>query len=57
MNPIDLKETTMDISTRKLLKVVLSEYNQDEDYILLDNLMGKETEVRKELIREMQEEV
>jgi len=59
MSPAQLKETTMDINKRTLLKVVLPNENDPENMdsiketsVLLENLMGKNPEARYQFIQE-----
>ena len=46
MNPSQLKETTMDIRTRKLIQISLNLSILKETNELVDNLMGKNPEYR-----------
>ena len=46
MNPSQLKETTMDIRTRKLIQIGLNLSVLKETNELVDNLMGKNPEYR-----------
>ena len=41
MNPLQLKETTMDIKTRRLIQINLNLSLQKETNELVDNLMAK----------------
>ncbi|MDR3325775.1 MAG: DNA topoisomerase IV subunit B [Rhodospirillaceae bacterium] len=59
MPPHQLKETTMDPKMRKLLRVVVPQGSTDEDYqdvkktfLLVDSLMGKNSELRFQFIKE-----
>ena len=46
MNPSQLKETTMDIKTRRLIQISLNLNILKETNELVDNLMGKNPEYR-----------
>ena len=46
MNPSQLKETTMDIRTRRLIQISLNLNLLEETNELVDNLMGKNPEYR-----------
>ena len=46
MNPSQLKETTMDIKTRRLIQISLNLSFIEETNKLVDNLMGKNPEYR-----------
>ena len=46
MNPSQLKETTMDIKTRRLIQISLNLSVLEETNELVDNLMGKNPEYR-----------
>jgi topoisomerase-4 subunit B len=46
MNPSQLKETTMDIKTRRLIQISLDLRLLKETNELVDNLMGKNPEYR-----------
>ena len=52
MDSKDLKETTMDISTRKLIKVQIDDEEPGETDRLVEQLMGKKPEARYEYIQE-----
>ena len=52
MDAKDLKETTMDISTRKLIKVQIDDEEPGETDKLVEQLMGKKPEARYEYIQE-----
>ena len=52
MNAKDLKETTMDPETRKLIRVTIDEDEQGETVNLVERLMGKKPEMRFEYIQE-----
>jgi len=52
MMPADLKETTMDPSTRTLARVVLDEKGEPAFEALVETLMGKKAEKRFEYIQE-----
>ena len=52
MNAKDLKETTMDPETRKLIRVTINEDEQGETVNLVERLMGKKPEMRFEYIQE-----
>ncbi|MBV1864267.1 MAG: DNA topoisomerase IV subunit B [Rhodobacteraceae bacterium] len=52
MNAIDLKTTTMDVSTRKLIRVTIDDDEPGETADLVDRLMGKKPELRFEYIQE-----
>ena len=46
MNPSQLKETTMDVKTRRLIQIELNLNLLKETNELVDNLMGKNPEYR-----------
>ena len=46
MNPSQLKETTMDVKTRRLIEISLNLSVLEETNKLVDNLMGKNPEYR-----------
>ena len=46
MNPSQLKETTMDIKTRRLIQISLNLSFLEETNELVDNLLGKNPEYR-----------
>ncbi|MEM9044626.1 MAG: DNA topoisomerase IV subunit B [Pseudomonadota bacterium] len=52
MMPKQLKETTMDPSTRTLIRVVIDDEDQGETGNLIDRLMGRKPELRFEYIQE-----
>lgn len=52
MDAKDLKETTMDILTRKLIKVQIDDDEPGETGKLIEQLMGKKPEARYEYIQE-----
>ena len=52
MDAKDLKETTMDPATRKLIRVTIDEDEPGETDILVDRLMGKKPELRFQYIQE-----
>ena len=52
MNAKDLKETTMDPETRKLIRITIDEDEQGETVNLVARLMGKKPEMRFEYIQE-----
>ena len=52
MDAKDLKETTMDILTRKLIKVQIDDEEPGETDRLVEQLMGKKPEARYEYIQE-----
>ena len=52
MNAKDLKETTMDPETRKLIRVTIDEDEHGETVNLVERLMGKKPEMRFEYIQE-----
>ena len=52
MNAKDLKETTMDPDTRKLIRVSIDEDEPGETENLVERLMGKKPEMRFEYIQE-----
>ena len=52
MNAKDLKETTMDPKTRKLIQVSIDEDEPGETGNLVERLMGKKPEMRFEYIQE-----
>ena len=52
MDAKDLKETTMDPKSRKLIRVTIDEDEPGETDILVDQLMGKKPELRFQYIQE-----
>ena len=52
MNAKDLKETTMDPKTRKLIRVSIDEDEPGETGNLVERLMGKKPEMRFQYIQE-----
>ncbi|QHQ34746.1 DNA topoisomerase IV subunit B [Algicella marina] len=52
MNAKDLKETTMDPKTRKLIRVDVDEFQPGETADLVERLMGKKPEARFDYIQE-----
>ena len=52
MDAKDLKETTMDIATRKLIRVQIDDQEPGETVNLVEQLMGKRPEARFEYIQE-----
>ena len=52
MDAKDLKETTMDPSSRKLIRVSIDDEEPGETSILVDQLMGKKPELRFQYIQE-----
>ncbi len=52
MNAGDLKTTTMDVTTRKLIRVTIDDDEPGETADLVDRLMGKKPELRFEYIQE-----
>ena len=52
MDAKDLKETTMDPSSRKLIRVSIDDEEQGETSNLVDQLMGKKPELRFQYIQE-----
>jgi topoisomerase-4 subunit B len=52
MDAKDLKETTMDIATRKLIRVQIDDQEPGETGNLVEQLMGKRPEARFEYIQE-----
>ena len=52
MDAKDLKETTMDPSTRKLIRVTVQEDTPGETGDLVERLMGKKPELRYQYIQE-----
>ncbi|MCF2905493.1 type IIA DNA topoisomerase subunit B [Octadecabacter sp. CECT 8868] len=52
MDAKDLKETTMDVSTRKLIRVSIDEDEPGETGDLVERLMGKKPEMRFQYIQE-----
>ena len=52
MDAKDLKETTMNILTRKLIKVQIDDEEPGETDRLVEQLMGKKPEARYEYIQE-----
>ena len=52
MNAKDLKETTMDPATRKLIRVIIDEDEPGETVNLVERLMGKKPELRFQYIQE-----
>ena len=52
MNPIQLKETTMDPKSRTLIKVTIEEDEPGETGDLVERLMGKKPELRFQYIQE-----
>lgn len=55
MTPAQLKETTMNPKTRRLLKVVIDHDSQDEARLRVEELMGKKPELRFKFITEQSE--
>jgi topoisomerase-4 subunit B len=51
MNAKDLKTTTMDVTTRKLIRVTIDDDEPGETADLVDRLMGKKPELRFEYIQ------
>jgi topoisomerase-4 subunit B len=51
MNAIDLKETTMDPETRRLIRVSVDDDDPGETSDLVERLMGKKPEMRFEYIQ------
>ena len=52
MDAKDLKETTMDVTTRKLIRVTIDEDEPGETGDLVERLMGKKPELRFQYIQE-----
>ena len=52
MDAKDLKETSMDIATRKLIRVQIDDQEPGETGNLVEQLMGKRPEARFEYIQE-----
>jgi topoisomerase-4 subunit B len=52
MDAKDLKETTMDPATRKLIRVSIDEDTPGETGDLVERLMGKKPELRFQYIQE-----
>jgi topoisomerase-4 subunit B len=52
MDAKDLKETTMDPKTRKLIRVTIDEDEPGETSVLVERLMGKKPELRFQYIQE-----
>ncbi len=52
MNPSQLKETTMDPKSRKLIRVTIDEFSPGETADLVERLMGKKPEMRFQYIQE-----
>ncbi|MCQ0091174.1 type IIA DNA topoisomerase subunit B [Roseovarius sp. M141] len=52
MDAKDLKETTMDVNSRKLIRVTIDEDEPGETSDLVERLMGKKPELRFEYIQE-----
>ena len=52
MMPAQLKETTMKVGSRTLLKVVIAEDDKEETDDLVERLMGKKPELRFQYIQE-----
>ena len=52
MDAKDLKETTMDPSSRKLIRVSIDDEEHGETSNLVDQLMGKKPELRFQYIQE-----
>ncbi len=52
MNPAQLKVTTMDPSSRKLIRVSIDEFEPGETADLVERLMGKKPEMRFQYIQE-----
>ena len=46
MNPSQLRETTMNPDTRKLIKLGISENNDNHNFDLVEKLLGKNPENR-----------
>lgn len=55
MTPSQLKETTMNPNTRRLLKVIIDHDNQDEARVRVEELMGKKPELRYNFITRQSE--
>ena len=51
MNAKDLKETTMDPATRKLIRISVDKNERSETQSLVEQLMGKRPELRFEYIK------
>ena len=52
MDAKDLKETTMDINSRQLIKVHIDDEEPGETNMLVEQLMGKKPEARFQYIQE-----
>ena len=52
MNAVDLKETTMNPMTRKLIRVSVDDDEPGETSDLVERLMGKKPELRFEYIQQ-----
>lgn len=55
MTPIQLRETTMDIKKRTLLKVMIGEEGEERAALRVEELMGKKPELRFKFIMEQSE--
>jgi len=52
MDAKDLKDTTMNPLTRKLIRVIIDEESLEDTRVLIDSLMGKKPELRFQYIQE-----
>ena len=53
MNPAQLRETTMDPDTRRLVRLTIDEENTERLYSVMDMMLGKKNAgVRKEWLEE-----